>query len=185
MMVGEIRDAETAEIAVQAALTGHLVLSTLHTNDAPTAVPRLMDMNVPPFLVSAVLNAILAQRLVRKLHLECIESYAPDEGTISAIKAQLEELGLDPKEMAIPKRLYRGGGCAADGYTGYQGRIGIFEVLNVSDGLRGIINDPGFSLDKLRHMARSEGMITMFEDGLRKAGRGMTTIDEVLRVVRE
>ncbi|MDP3953298.1 MAG: GspE/PulE family protein, partial [bacterium] len=124
MMVGEIRDAETAEIAVQAALTGHLVLSTLHTNDAPTAVPRLMDMNVPSFLVSAVLNAILAQRLVRKIHVECIESYAPDEGTLTAIKTQLEELGVDPAKAKIPQRLYRGAGCAADGHTGYQGRIG-------------------------------------------------------------
>ena len=185
MMVGEIRDAETAEIAVQAALTGHLVLSTLHTNDAPTSIPRLMDMGVPPFLVSAVLNAILAQRLVRKVHLECIESYAPDQVVINAIKTQLEELGLDPNSIEFPKRLYRGGGCAADGYTGYQGRIGIFEVLNISDGVRAIINAPEFSLDKLREIARSEGMITMFEDGLRKAERGMTTIDEVLRVIRE
>ena len=185
MMVGEIRDAETAEVAVQAALTGHLVLSTLHTNDAPTSIPRLMDMNVPPFLVSAVLNAILAQRLVRKVHLECIESYTPDKAIISAIKAQLEELNLDPNEVELPKRLYRGAGCAADGYTGYQGRIGIFEVLNISDGVRAIINDTEFSLDKLRQIARSEGMITMFEDGLRKAERGMTTIDEILRVIRE
>jgi len=180
MMVGEIRDAETAEVAVQAALTGHLVLSTLHTNDAPTAVPRLMDMNVPAFLVSAVLNAILAQRLVRKLHLECVESYTPDEGTITAIKKQLHELGLNPDEIPLPKRLYRGGGCAADGYTGYQGRVGIYEVLNVSDVVRNTINDPEFSLDKLRKVARTEGMITMFEDGLRKAERGMTTIDEIL-----
>lgn len=185
MMVGEIRDPETAEVAVQAALTGHLVLSTLHTNDAPTAVPRLLDMNVPQFLVSAVLNAVLAQRLVRKLHLECIESYAPDEGVIAAIKNQLVELGINPNEVELPKRLYRGGGCAADGYTGYQGRIGIFEVLNVSDVIRGIINSTDFSLDKLRESARKEGMITMFEDGLRKAARGMTTIDEIMRVIRE
>jgi len=185
MMVGEIRDSETAEVAVQAALTGHLVLSTLHTNDSPTAVPRLMDMHVPPFLLSAVLNAILAQRLVRKLHLECIESYDPDQGTISAIKAQLGELGLNPLEIELPKRLYRGGGCAADGYTGYQGRIGIYEVLNVSDRIREIINSSDFSLDKLKQVARAEGMRTMFEDGLRKAERGMTTIDEILRVVRE
>ena len=127
----------------------------------------------------------MAQRLVRKVHLECIESYAPDQVVINAIKTQLEELGLDPNSIEFPKRLYRGGGCAADGYTGYQGRIGIFEVLNISDGVRAIINAPEFSLDKLREIARSEGMITMFEDGLRKAERGMTTIDEVLRVIRE
>ncbi|MDZ4231260.1 MAG: ATPase, T2SS/T4P/T4SS family, partial [Patescibacteria group bacterium] len=185
MMVGEIRDAETAEIAVQAALTGHLVLSTLHTNDAPTAVPRLLDMNVPPFLVSAVLNAILAQRLVRKIHLDCIESYAPDEGTLAAIKTQLKDLGIDPAKAKIPQRLYRGAGCAADGYTGYQGRIGIFEVLGISDRVRAIINDQEFSLEKLRQVAREEGMVTMFEDGLRKIERGMTTVDEVMRVIRE
>ncbi|MEX2054501.1 MAG: GspE/PulE family protein [Candidatus Colwellbacteria bacterium] len=185
MMVGEIRDPETAEIAVQAALTGHLVLSTLHTNDAPTTIPRLLDMNVPPFLVSAVLNAILAQRLVRKIHLDCVESYAPDEGTISAIRVQLEELGVDPEKVKIPQRLYRGGGCAADGHTGYQGRIGIFEVLNITDKVRAVINDNEFSLDKLRTVAREEGMVSMFEDGLRKVERGMTTIDEIMRVIRE
>jgi len=185
MMVGEIRDPETAEIAVQAALTGHLVLSTLHTNDAPTAIPRLLDMNVPPFLVSAVLNAVLAQRLVRRIHLDCIESYTPDEGTLNAIKGQLEELGLDPTKVKLPQRLYRGGGCAADGHTGYQGRLGIYEILDVTDKVRGIINDEEFSLDKLRTAAREESMITMFEDGLQKAERGMTTIDEVMRVIRE
>jgi type IV pilus assembly protein PilB len=185
MMVGEIRDPETAETAVQSALTGHLVLSTLHTNDATTAVPRLLDMNIPPFLASAVLNAVLAQRLVRKIHTDCIESFEPDEATLSAIKNQLKELGIDPDQVKLPKRLYRGRGCAADGYTGYQGRIGIFEIFNVSDRLRAIINGQDFSLDKLKGVAREEGMITMFEDGLRKAERGVTTIEEILRAVRE
>ena len=185
MMVGEVRDPETAEVAVQAALTGHLVLSTLHTNDAPTAIPRLLDMDIPPFLASAVLNSILAQRLVRRIHLDCVESYSPDAGTVQAIKGQLEELGLDPEKAEIPKRLYRGGGCAADGYTGYQGRIGIFEILNVTDEVRKLINQSDFSLDALKSLARTEGMISMFEDGLRKVGRGMTTIDEIMRVIRE
>lgn len=185
MMVGEIRDAETAEVAVQSALTGHLVLSTLHTNDAPTAIPRLMDMDVPPFLASAVLNAVLAQRLVRRIHLDCVESYTPDEATLNAIKGQLEELGLDPAKIKLPKRLYRGGGCAADGNTGYQGRVGIYEILDVSDDIRTIINKEDFSLGELSKAARAGGMLTMFEDGLRKAERGLTTIDEVLRVVRE
>ena len=185
MMVGEIRDPETADIAVQSALTGHLVLSTLHTNDATTAVPRLLDMNIPPFLASAVLNAVLAQRLVRKIHTDCIESFEPDEAIWSAIRTQLGELGIDPSWVKLPKRLYRGRGCAADGYTGYQGRIGIFEVLNVGDKIRAIINRSDFSLDELKKTAREEGMITMFEDGLRKAERGMTTIEEVLRAVRE
>jgi len=185
MMVGEIRDPETADIAVQSALTGHLVLSTLHTNDATTAVPRLLDMNIPPFLASAVLNAVLAQRLVRKIHTDCIESFEADEAIWSAIRAQMDDLGIDPSWVKMPKRLYRGRGCAACGYTGHQGRIGIFEILNVSDRVRAIINKPDFSLDELKKIAREEGMITMFEDGLRKAERGMTTIEEVLRVIRE
>ncbi|PIR98198.1 MAG: hypothetical protein COT89_00590 [Candidatus Colwellbacteria bacterium CG10_big_fil_rev_8_21_14_0_10_42_22] len=185
IMVGEIRDPETAEIAIQSALTGHLVLSTLHTNDAATSVPRLMDMDVPPFLASAVLNAILAQRLVRQIHTDCVESYEPDRVTIDAVKKQLEELGLNPEDHKLPKRLYRGGGCVADGYTGYQGRVGIFEVLNVSDNIRGIINKPEFSLEELKTVARKEGMISMFEDGLRKAEQGITTIEEIMRVIRE
>ncbi|MBU2101601.1 GspE/PulE family protein [Patescibacteria group bacterium] len=185
IMVGEIRDPETAEIAVQSALTGHLVLSTLHTNDATTAVPRLIDMKVQPFLTSAVLNAVLAQRLVRKIHTDCVESYEPDEAMLSAIRAQLKELGLNPDEIELPKHFYRGRGCAADGHTGYQGRIGIFEILNVSDRIRAKISQPQFSLEELKKSAREEGMITMFEDGLRKAQMGMTTIEEIMRVVKE
>jgi len=130
IMVGEIRDEETAEISVQSALTGHLVLSTLHTNDAPTAVPRLIDMGVEPFMISAILNAVLSQRLVRKIHLECIESYEPDEQTIDIIKSQLKELNIPDNEIEqkIPRRLYRGKGCTADNNTGYQGRVGIYEL---------------------------------------------------------
>ncbi|HEY4498181.1 MAG TPA: GspE/PulE family protein, partial [Candidatus Paceibacterota bacterium] len=120
VLVGEIRDPETAEIAVQASLTGHLVLSTLHTNDAPTAVPRLFDMKIQPFLVAAVLNAVLSQRLVRKIHLDCIESYEPDEPTLKLIRGQLTELGLSPEEIEarLPSRFYRGKGCSADNLTG-------------------------------------------------------------------
>jgi type IV pilus assembly protein PilB len=185
IMVGEIRDEETAEIAVQSALTGHLVLSSLHTNDAPTAVPRLIDMKIPPFLVAAVLNAIVAQRLVRRIHLACIESYQPDEATLEAIYAQLKELGLEPSEVHLPQLFYRGRGCAADNFTGYEGRVGIFEVLNVTEEIRKLIISPDFSLDNLRTLARKEGMITMFEDGLRKVATGITSINELLRVIRE
>ena len=184
-MVGEMRDAETASIGVQSALTGHLVLSSIHTNDAPTAVPRLMDMGVEPYLVAAVLNAILAQRLVRKIHLGCIESYEPSPQEVDAIKAQMDKLGLDVSKHPIPQRLYRGKGCAADGFTGYSGRIGIFELLSVTEKIRELIVSSNFSLDGLRELASSEGMITMFEDGLRKAELGVTTIDEVLRVIGE
>lgn len=185
IMVGEIRDGETAEIATQAALTGHLVLSSLHTNDAPTAIPRFIDMGVPVFLVAAVLNCIMAQRLVRKIHLDCIESYEPDEATIKIISEQLNTLGLDVAKADMPNRFYRGKGCPTCNNTGYEGRIGIYELLNVTETIRKIILDPGFSLDKLRYAARAEGMISMFEDGLRKVGQGITTIDEVLRVIRE
>ncbi|MBI2011075.1 MAG: type II/IV secretion system protein [Candidatus Colwellbacteria bacterium] len=187
VLVGEIRDSETAGIAVQASLTGHLVLSTLHTNDAPTAVPRLFDMDIQPFLVAAVLNAVLSQRLVRKIHLDCIESYEPDEPTLKLIREQLTEVGLTPEEIeaSLPTRFYRGKGCAADNFTGYAGRLGIFEILNVSEEIRKLIIDPSFSLDNLKVQARREGMISMFEDGLRKVGRGITTIDEVLRVIQE
>jgi type IV pilus assembly protein PilB len=183
IMVGEIRDAETADIAVQSALTGHLVLSSLHTNDAPTAVPRLVDMNIPPFLVSAVLNAVLAQRLVRKIHLSCIESYTPERGVYESIKKQVEEMG--GINIKVPKTFYRGKGCDGCGHTGYKGRVGIFEVLEVSEKIRALIMSNNFNLDNLRKIAKEEGMISMFEDGLRKVELGITTIEEVFRVIRE
>lgn len=185
IMVGEIRDAETANIAVQAALTGHVVLSSLHTNDAPTAIPRFIDMGVPPFLVSAVLNTVIAQRLVRKIHVECIESYAPPTAFLEAIKHELELSGIAEESVKVPKTFYRGRGCAACGHTGFLGRLGIYEVLNITEEVRKLIISSEFNLDTLRHLARSEGMSTMFEDGLRKVERGVTTIEEVLRVIRE
>lgn len=185
IMVGEVRDAETANISVQAALTGHLVLSSLHTNDAPTVVPRLIDMGIPPFLVAAVLNDIIAQRLVRRVHLECIESYVPEKNIGDAIGRELESLGVDPRTVKLPKTFYRGKGCAACGGTGYLGRIGIFEVLPVTEAVRKLITSDTFSLDNLRTIARAEGMETMFEDGLRKVERGVTTIAELFRVIRE
>ncbi len=185
IMVGEIRDGETANIAVQAALTGHLVLSSLHTNDAPTAVPRLVDMGVPPFLIAAVLNTVCAQRLVRRIHLPCVESYVPDTGVMESIKHELARLDINPDSVRLPKTFYRGRGCAACGFVGYLGRIGIFEVLDVTEPVRQLMMDPAFNLDALRGLARKEGMTTMFEDGLEKVTRGLTTIEEVFRVVRE
>jgi len=185
IMVGEIRDGETANIAVQAALTGHLVLSSLHTNDAVTTIPRLIDMDIPPFLVAAVLNMISAQRLVRKVHLDCVESYAPPADVYEAINRQLVELGLDPGSIRLPKLFYRGRGCHACGGTGFLGRLGIFEVLNVTENIRKLIISKDFNLDNLKKMARQEGMLMMFEDGLRKVERGLTTIEEVFRVIRE
>jgi type IV pilus assembly protein PilB len=184
VLVGEIRDDETASIAVQAALTGHLVLSSLHTNDAPTTIPRLMDMNIPPFLEAAVLNVIIAQRLVRKVCMDCIYSLPPTEAEIVSLKKQMAELGLE-SEFKPPKFVYAGKGCVSCGGTGYHGRIGIFETLNVTEEVRKIIVAPSFSLDNLKNVARSQGMISMFEDGLRKVEKGLTTIEELLRVIRE
>jgi len=183
ILIGEIRDEETAEIAVNSALTGHLVLSSLHTNDAPTAVPRLIDMKVPSFLISAVLNTVVAQRLVRRICKDCIESYEPDEEIVESLKRQFKE--IEGKEMEIPNILYRGKGCQICNNTGYKGQIGIFEALNFDEDLRRLINEPDFSLDNLRNKAQEKGMVSMMEDGLKKAQLGMTTVEEILRVIRE
>ncbi len=185
IMVGEIRDAETADIAVQAALTGHLLLSSLHTNDAPTAIPRFFDMNIPPFLVSSVLNLVLAQRLVRKICPTCIYSYDLDDSVQATLTIQLKENGLDPAKVRIPKTLYAGKGCSACGMTGYRGRCGIYEAFQVDEKMKEIIVQPTFSLESLRNQAQVEGMKTMFEDGLRKVELAQTTLEEVLRVIRE
>ncbi|KKK61086.1 hypothetical protein LCGC14_3017860, partial [marine sediment metagenome] len=165
--------------------TGHLVLSSLHTNDAPTAIPRLMDMGMQPFLVSAVLNAISSQRLVRHVHIDCIESYTPKKAVYETINEQLMELDVDPKAVKLPKTFYRGKGCDACNHTGYVGRIGIFEVMEITENIRQLIISPNFDLDTLQHLARKEGMVSMFEDGLRKVELGMTTVDELFRVIRE
>jgi type IV pilus assembly protein PilB len=185
IMVGEIRDAETADIAVQAALTGHLLLSSLHTNDAPTAIPRFFDMNIPPFLVSSVLNLVLAQRLVRKVCPSCIYSYSADPSVITTLKVQLKENGLDPEAVHIPKTLYAGKGCASCGMTGYRGRLGIYEAFEVDEKMKELIIAPQFSLEALRAQAQASGMKTMFEDGLQKVEVAQTTLEEVLRVIRE
>lgn len=185
IMVGEIRDAETAEIAVQAALTGHLLLSSLHTNDAPTAIPRLFDFNIPPFLVSSVLNLVLAQRLVRKICLSCIYSYDADPSISATLQTQIKENGLDLKDVPVPTTLYRGKGCSLCGMTGYRGRLAIFEALQVDEKMKALITSSGFDLEAVRNHARELGMKTMFEDGLQKVQVGQTTLEEVLRVIRE
>jgi len=184
IMVGETRDEETAEISVHSALTGHLLLSSLHTNDAATAVPRLIDMKVVPFLVAAVLNVSIAQRLVRKICLNCIESYAIDADTQEFLAKQLKEANPETK-ISVPKFLYRGKGCSVCHESGYRGRIAIFEVLNVDEEIRKYIVSSNFSLDGLNDLAKKKGMVMMFEDGLKKAALGTTTIEEVLRVIRE
>jgi len=185
IMVGEIRDAETAGIAVQAALTGHLLLSSLHTNDSPTVVPRLFDLEVPPFLAVSVLNVIIAQRLVRRVCQTCIYSYEVGEDIKGVIKNQLNEVGLDEAKVKMPKSFYKGKGCSSCGMTGYRGRLGIYEVLDINEEVKKIIISKDFSLERLKEVARGNGMKTMFEDGLAKVELAMTTIDEVLRVIRE
>ncbi len=185
IMVGEIRDDETADIAVQAALTGHLLLSSLHTNDAPTAIPRFFDMKIPPFLVSSVLNLVLAQRLVRKICQVCTYSYDADPAVIATLETQLKENGLDKGKVRIPKTLFRGKGCTACGMTGYRGRLGIYEAFEVDQKMKELIINPHFDLAAVRAHAREAGMKTMFEDGLQKVEVALTTLEEVLRVIRE
>ena len=185
IMVGEIRDGDTANISVQAALTGHLLLSSLHTNDAPTAVPRLMDLGVPSFLVASTLNLILAQRLVRKICTSCIYSYAPDAEFVRSVKEQFEHMNLPSENYKIPKVLYRGKGCKSCGGIGYRGRTGIFEVLEMGEDIRRVIINPQFTLEALQNEARKGKMETMFEDGLKKVELAITTIEEVLRVTQE
>ena len=185
IMVGEIRDAETADIAVQAALTGHLLMSSLHTNDAPTAIPRFFDLNVPPFLVSSVLNLIIAQRLVRKICPTCIYSFEADDGARATVIHQLKELGIEGAESQAPHTIYKGKGCSACGMTGYRGRMGIFELLQVKENIKAIISAEHFNLDALRQESRKAGTTSMFEDGLAKVQVGKTTLEEVLRVIRE
>jgi type IV pilus assembly protein PilB len=185
IMVGEIRDAETADIAVQAALTGHLLLSSLHTNDAPTAIPRFFDFNIPPFLVSSVLNLVLAQRLVRKICRVCVYSYEADPSIIATLNTQLKENGLDPEKVHAPKILYAGKGCSTCGMTGYRGRLGIYEAFEVDEKMKALIASPHFDLAAVRAQAQEGGMKSMFEDGLQKVEVALTTLEEVLRVIRE
>jgi len=184
IMVGEIRDEETAEISIHAALTGHLVLSTLHTNDAPTAIPRFVDMKIESFLVSAVLNMIMAQRLVRRICLSCITSYKLAEKEKAAIAKQIQEFNI-AESFQVPKTMFKGRGCVACGNTGYKGRVGIFEILSITENIRRYIISQEFDLEELRKLARKEGYQTMLEDGFRKVETGMTTLEEVLRVIKE
>lgn len=185
IMIGEIRDNETVDISIHAALTGHLVLSSLHTNDAPSAIPRFVDMGAPPFLLSSTLNVVIAQRLVRKICTSCIESYPLLPETAKIISDQIDI--VQDKHITkenIPERLFRGKGCKVCGNSGFHGQIGIFEVLRISDNIRQLILSAA-PVGEIRKKAIEESMETMFADGLQKVERGITTIDEVLRVIRE
>ncbi|MFM8635875.1 MAG: GspE/PulE family protein [Planctomycetia bacterium] len=172
ILVGEIRDTETAEIAVQAALTGHMVFSTLHTNDAPSTVTRLRDMGVPPFLITATVEAIMAQRLVRRICGNCKEEIQPDAD-------MLHDLELSSDE-AVGKKFYRGRGCDVCKGTGYKGRLGLYEFLVMNDELRDLVARNA-STEEIREVARKHGMVTLRDSGMANMFMGNTTADEVIR----
>jgi len=172
VMVGEIRDTETAEIAIQASMTGHLVFSTLHTNDAAGALTRLVDMGIEPFLIASSLMAVLAQRLVRKICPECKMPFKPD-------KAILEKYRLPSDQL-----FWHGTGCSSCMNSGYKGRTGIFELLVIDNEIRKLLTS-GADSETIKQAAIRKGMTTLFEDGLSKVKKGITTLDEVLRVTQE
>ena len=173
IMIGEIRDLETATIAINASLTGHLVFSTLHTNDAPSAVARLVDIGVQPFLVSSAVRAIVAQRLVRKLCQNCKQPYEMTD-------AELKSLGLDPSQLS-EATIMHGAGCEKCKGTGYKGRMGIFEIFQIDDEVRHMVNEKASTIE-LRKRAREMGMRSLREDGIRKVLAGLTTPEEVIGV---
>ena len=208
IMVGEIRDGETAGLAVQASLTGHLVLSTLHTNDAATSLPRLLDMKIEPFLISSTVRAVVGQRLVRRLCMTCRQSYQPDEAEVKAVRQtfniddaamkQLHDLDEEATKQQVGGETAIGStdstittlwrpnpdGCEDCHQTGFRGRIGIYEVLGNSPAIQKLIVANATS-NQIKEQAISEGMITMQTDGIVKALRGLTTVEEVLRATKE
>jgi type IV pilus assembly protein PilB len=175
VLIGEIRDSETAQIAIEAALTGHLVLSTLHTNDAPSALTRLVEMGIEPFLVASSLDSVLAQRLARKLCARCREMYMPSPEELIAARFPFEP------DQELPK-LYRPIGCTSCGNTGYRGRMAIHEVMPVTEEIERMVAEHA-SAEAIGKVAREQGMITLRQDGLEKVRQGLTSIQEVLRVV--
>jgi general secretion pathway protein E len=175
VMIGEIRDFETADIAMKTSLTGQLELSTLHTNDAPSAVTRLIDMGVEPFLVASSVSLIQAQRLIRKLCLKCKEPTKPDQKV-------LDQLGFNPSKAST---YFKPKGCVACNGMGYKGRMGIIEVCMIDDHIRDLIVSRAQSWEIKEHAVKNLGMITLRDDGLRKASMGITSLDEVLRATTE
>jgi type II secretory ATPase GspE/PulE/Tfp pilus assembly ATPase PilB-like protein len=175
ILVGEIRDTETAEIAVRAALTGHLVFSTLHTNDAPSATVRLIDMGIKPFLVASSVQAVVAQRLVRRICNACKEPFTPDKET-------LDLLGVPPNERD-GIQLMRGRGCDKCSFSGYKGRTAIHEMMIMNDVIRGMVLDRE-AASVIKKRAREFGMHTLREDGFEKVLLGQTTVDEIMRITQ-
>ena len=173
-MIGEIRDRETGTIAIEAALTGHLVLSTLHTNDAPSAITRLTEMGIEPFLTASAVTLVVAQRLARRLCPDCKEPYKPEE-------AALDRVGF-PYEPGQPPTLYRARGCRKCNNIGYRGRMGVHEVMTISESIERLTVENA-SADKIKREAVAEGMLTLRDDGFEKVKMGLTSIEEILRVV--
>ncbi len=192
VFVGEIRDTETASIAIKAAMTGHLVLSTIHTNDAASTIPRLMDMEAEPFLVASGLNLVIAQRLVRKICEHCRTSYEVSlnelsvDTSVGALIADKNINSVLSKYFDLKKKttLYKGQGCSICRNTGYLGRVGVFEVLDVTPEIRNLIISRS-SAEAIKQEAVRLGMKTMLEDGLSKVINGITTLEEVLRATKE
>jgi len=176
IMVGEIRDKETGTIAIEAALTGHMVLSTLHTNGAVATINRLIEMGIEPFLVSSTLVAILAQRLGRRVCSKCQREITKPKKLMEIF----EKVGIDTKEVV----LYKGEGCNVCNQTGYSGRVGIYELLIASDTMKDMINKEAH-FSELFNQARKDGMKTLYEDGLMKVAKGMTTYEELYRVTAD
>jgi len=175
MLVGEIRDQETGSIAIESALTGHLVLSTMHTNDAPSAVSRLTEMGVEPFLVGSALDGVLGQRLARRLCIECRVPYEPTRDSLSRVGWDFEEWG---EEMP---GLYKAEGCSKCSNTGFRGRLALHEIMLVTEEIERLAVDQATS-DEIKKVAIAQGMRPLRQDGLLKAKRGLTSIEEILRV---
>jgi type IV pilus assembly protein PilB len=179
VMVGEIRDTETARIAINAAMTGHLVLSTLHTNDAVTTVPRLIDMGVEAYLVAATVNLIVAQRLARLLCKECKQEYSLNKEEESDLEAARPDIA---RKIKSGQKFFKHVGCKACGGIGYKGRVGLYEVLELTKEMREIINDVNFTVDDLYKQANKEGLVTLLDDGINKLNEGLIDIPELIRV---
>lgn len=182
ILVGEIRDKDTTDLAIQAALTGHLVFSTLHTSSAAGSLPRLIDLGAETFLLASTMTAVMAQRIARKICTKCRVDYVPPKELIHEIKAVLSDLAPDLKEETA--KLYKGQGCEECGHSGYFGRIGIFEVLPVSEKIAKLVLQKSDAAT-IEKQAKEDGMITMKQDGYQKVLEGITTIDEILRVAQE
>lgn len=180
ILVGEIRDHETADLAIQASLTGHLVFSTLHTNDASGALPRLLDMGAEPYLLASSITCIVAQRVVRKIHDACKEAYTPDPKVVADMKLELGALWQPKGEV----KLYKGKGDVECGNSGYYGRVGIFEVIPASEKISRLILERSSASD-INKQAKADGMVTLKQDGYLKVAEGITTVEEVIRVAQE